>query len=118
MADPRAVVSVDMLRDAARAHLDRTVLRDFAAEGGIPWSTLRAFVQGAEPRKETRRKLTVWYARTVASRGAVPTAEEARAFVAALVAGIPEKKRERAERRVLDVLAEVYREAGAKPPKR
>lgn len=117
MADPRAGVSVDVLREAARAHLERTVLRDFAAEVGTPWSTLRAFVQGAEPRKKTRRKLTVWYARTGASRGVGPTAEEVRAFVAALVAGIPEKKREAAERRVRDVLAEVYREAGAKLPK-
>jgi hypothetical protein len=116
MAEPRAVVSVDVLREAARAYSERVPLRDFAAEVGIPWSTLRAFMQGAEPRNETRRKLTAWFARTMESRADPLTAELARAFVAGLLSGIPEKRRADAERRVLDFVAELYRQAGARPP--
>ena len=117
MADSLPVVSVDVLRVAARAYSERVVLREFAREVGIPWSTLRAFIGGAEPRNETRRKLTVWYARTMESRGDPLTADLARAFVAGLLSGIPEKKRAEAERRLLGMVAELYREAGAKPPR-
>jgi hypothetical protein len=117
MAEPRAGVSVDILREVARAYSERVPLRDFAAEVGIPWSTLRAFMQGAEPRNETRRKLTAWFARTMETRADPLTAELARAFVAGLLSGIPEKRRADAERRVRALVADLYRKAGARLPR-
>lgn len=116
MADSRPVVSLDTIREAARAHAERVTVRDFAEEVGIPWTTLHAFLHGSEPRKENRRKLTEWYVRTMPERGEKLTPELARAFVAALVEGVPEKKRDDAERAVWRMLAGIYRDAGAEPP--
>jgi hypothetical protein len=83
---------------------------------GIPWSTLRAFIQGAHPRKETRRKLVEWYVRTLSTRGDALTPELARAFVSVLVEGLPTAKREEAERGVWTMLERAFQEAGTPPP--
>jgi len=114
MTDSQPVVSVDVIREAARAY--GVPLRDFAAEVGIPWSTLRAFMQGAHPRKETRRKLVEWYVRTLSARGEPLGVEMARACLAALLEGIPAAQREETARGVLELLERGYRAAGADPP--
>jgi hypothetical protein len=62
------------------------------------------------------RKVTAWHARTLESRADPLTAELARAYVAGLLSGIPQKRRADAERRVLALVSDLYREAGTRPP--
>ncbi len=112
----RPTVSLETIREAARAHAERVTVRDFAAEVGVPWTTLHAFLHGSEPRKENRRRLTEWYVRTMPARGDALTPELARYFVGMLLDGIPAAKKSEAERRVREVLTRVYKEAGAQPP--
>jgi hypothetical protein len=117
MTDPRQVVSVDTIREAARGYAEEKPLREFAAEVGISWTTLHEFLKGASPRIANRKKLTEWYVRTMPVRGESLTPELARAFVASMLDGIPEEKRAAAERDVWRMLAKVYKDAGAEPPR-
>lgn len=116
MTDPRQVVSVDTIREAARSYAERKPLREFAIEVGISWTTLHEFLKGANPRAANRKKLTEWYVRTMPTRGESLTPELARAFVASMLDGIPKDKRKAAERDVWRMLGKVYKDAGAEPP--
>lgn len=116
MADPRQVVPLGTIREAARHYAQRTPLRGFAGEVGISWTTLHEFLKGASPRAANRKKLTEWYVRTMPVRSESLTPELASAFVASMLDGIPEEKRESAERDVWRMLEKIYRDAGAEPP--
>jgi uncharacterized protein YceH (UPF0502 family) len=53
--------SLDMLREAARARVDATGLRQVAREIGVAHPSLHAFLHGSVPHGSTRLKLWTWY---------------------------------------------------------
>ena len=91
MADPRQVVSVATIREAAKAYGEGRTMRDVAAEVGISLTSLHNFLHGAEPRPANRKKLTEWYVRTMPQRGEVLSPEMAGAFLALMLDGIPQR---------------------------
>lgn len=52
---------IGTLRKAATAAVERASIRSVAAEIGMSYTGLRAFLAGGSPHEETRRRLLAWY---------------------------------------------------------
>lgn len=111
MTSREAGVPVGELREAARRRVAETNLRSVAAEIGLSYSGLRAFLNGTEPFTSTVAKLRAWYGRTEAGK-----VERKRAALRELVEDLPESERERAMEEIRAVLRKRWKAAGKDAP--
>ncbi len=104
------------LRDFARVQVEEVGLRPAARRSGITPTGLRTFVNGTDPRNQTRRKLEIWYWRTHAAARSESTGAGEVAAVLYLLRCLPSHERARAAARVLDEVESVYDETGEPLP--
>lgn len=107
---------VTQLREAAALAAERTSLRRVAKRIGITHRSLAKFLEGANPRPATLRKLTAWFAvetlapnRRAVERGrAAMSGDEAYMLLRSLVREFPPGRRTTVIRRLVDVLTDAY----------
>ena len=116
MLPSREGASVDMLRDAARRHVDATSLRQAAREIGMSPTGLRGFLDGADPYGKTTRKLTQWFVRVAEHRRDEITADAASAAMSLLVQHFSPAARDQAMDEVLEVVDRRCRETKTPRP--
>jgi hypothetical protein len=109
----RSIPLATLRQEVAHA-VEAASLRGVARQVGLSAPSLGAFLEGAVPRRSTRRKLQSWYLRRVPPEGA--SAEVAGAVLALMLDSLREPRRARVRRRVLEVIGEAHRAAGAPPP--
>lgn len=100
MPTPELAVSVETIREAAKRAAEAEGVRKTARDTGLSVTGFRAFLAGSEPYESTRRKLTGWYVRRVASGAVGPTGAVADAALSLLVEHLPAEERERAVREI------------------
>lgn len=111
MSSSEFVVSVDQMRDAAKAHAASVGLRRAAEEIGLSFSGLRTLLAGTSPYPATVAKLRAWYL----SRSPVEP-EQARAILALLLEPLPAERRDAVMRELAERVAEESRAAGVEVP--
>jgi hypothetical protein len=104
MPSRERVVSLDALREAARAYAEATSQRQAAREIGLSGTGFRAFLNGSEPHPGTLRKLNEWYVQRQASDNAEVSSEAAEAALSLIVAHLPPAERNGAAQHLLSVL--------------
>lgn len=100
MPTPERAVPVERIRDAAKRAAEAEGVRKTARDTGLSVTGFRAFLAGSEPYESTRKKLTGWYLRRVASGAEGPTGAVADAALSLLVEHLPAEERERAVREI------------------
>jgi hypothetical protein len=101
MPSRERVVSLDALREAARAYAEATSQRQAAREIGLSGTGFRAFLNGSEPHAGTLRKLNEWYVQKQAGDGGEVSSEAAAAALSLLVAHLPPGERKDAVQHLL-----------------
>lgn len=104
MPSRERVVSLDALREAARAYAEATSQRQAAREIGLSGTGFRAFLSGSEPHPGTLRKLNEWFVQRLASEDGDVSSEAAAAALSLLVAHLPPGEREHAVQHLLGVV--------------
>jgi len=105
---------VESIREAARLAVEQSSLR--AVARAIPMSPmgLLHFIQGTQPYAATLRKLSAWF---VARERADFPEDTARAALAVLLEGVPEKAVDGATRELLQVLARTHKQSRTRQPR-
>jgi hypothetical protein len=103
----RTATSLDRLRDAVRARVERTSLRHVARQVGMSPMGLRSFVEGGVPYQKSRRRLFEWLHRDAADAREDAAAEVPEAL-ASLVADLPAERREGALAALVQTLRALY----------
>ncbi|HEX8322136.1 hypothetical protein [Longimicrobium sp.] len=98
------VVSLDALREAARAYAEATSQRQAARAIGLSGTGFRAFLSGSEPHAGTLRKLNEWYVQRQASDDGEVSSEGAAGALSLLVAHLPPGERNGAVQHLLGVV--------------
>lgn len=104
MPSRERVVSLDALREAARAYAEATSQRQAAREIGLSGTGFRAFLSGSEPHPGTLRKLNEWFVQRLASEDGEVSSEAAAAALSLLVAHLPPGERNDAVQHLLGVV--------------
>lgn len=107
---------MEMLREAARRHVDATSLRQAAREIGMSPTGLRGFLDGADPYGKTTRKLTQWFVRVAEHRRDEVMADAASAALSLLVQHFSPAARDQAMDEVLEVVDRRCRETKTPRP--
>lgn len=110
-----APMQLAAIRSAVMLAVERRTLRGVAAELGVTHPAVLNFIEGAEPRPATLRKLQAWYVQHGAGLSDV-SGEAIDAALALLVSGVPEPQRVSARERLLTALRDAYAAAGAVIP--
>lgn len=109
-------VPIGAIRNAAAQAVKSASLRTIAADMGLSHSGLSEFInRGRKPQPATVRKLVAWYARHQASQSEF-SADDARTAVFVLLDTFPEPRYARVAGKLLDYLAELYRQERVSPP--
>jgi hypothetical protein len=116
--DARATgASVEHLRAAAAARVERSSLRRVAREIGMSPTGLKKFLQGTSPYSPTLRRLRSWYVRHAADIEGDVAPEAANVALSVLVDDLPPEPRRRTADDVLDCLGRGYDVSGrGRPP--
>jgi hypothetical protein len=116
MPQSSPAMPVDVLRDALRERVAESSLRVAGEEVGMSWKWVDKFLAGAQPQPATRRKLTEWYIRRVASRDEEPASETAQAALAILVRHLPPAERAEVVDKFIELLSTVIESKGYRSP--
>lgn len=106
---------LNAIRSAVMLAVERRTLRAVAAELGISHPAVLNFMDGAEPRPATLRKLQAWYVQHGAGPSDV-SGTTIDAALAVLVSGVREPERGAAKLRLVAALREAYDAAGVPVP--
>lgn len=114
-APRRPRVSVQTIREAAAAAVANTSLRQVARDAEVSAPVLRAFLDGAEPRDPTLRRLRDWYFSEAATRGA-PSLASARAALDLLTLPLPPEDQRMARLGIVSTLHGLWTRRGTAIP--
>ena len=98
------VVSLEALREAARAYAEATSQRQAACEIGLSGTGFRAFLNGSQPHPATLRKLNEWFVQKQASDQGEVSSDAAAAALSLLVAHLPPGERDAAVQHLLGIV--------------
>lgn len=103
--------AIERLREAVRAMVENTSLRQVARQIGMSPSGLKKFLEGATPYSPTRRRLHRWYVQHSEVRHGQVEFPEANAALRVLVHDLTPDSRRRTASRMVECLRLGYQES-------
>jgi hypothetical protein len=115
-------VSIDRIREHARAQVARTSLRKVAKKAGIKVGATKKFVDGSNPYERNLRLWKRWYARELregvaGSPDDSVTTDDARGVLELLTWGLPEEERATAVGEAVEAFRQIYASRSRPPPR-
>lgn len=108
---------MELVREQVLDAIERSSLRGVAREVGMSPTGLQKFAGGAAPYRDTRRKLTEWFARReLPPPGEQVTPDAAKAALALLLHGLPARRRSLATQQILVLLRTAYDQSRTPSP--